>query len=43
MLSDTRPGPGWVIMADPGGSGFCLEPGPAEIAALEAAEEAAGG
>ena len=38
VVSDRRPGIGWVIMADPEDNEFCLEPSRAQIAELEAAE-----
>ena len=28
VVSDRRPDVGWVIMADPEGNEFCIEPGP---------------
>ena len=39
VVSDRRPEPGWVILADPEGNEFCVELSRGEIAELEAAEE----
>lgn len=33
VTSDRRPEVGWVILADPEGNEFCIEPGPAGAAA----------
>jgi Glyoxalase-like domain len=38
VVSDRRPGVGWVIMADPGGNEFCVEISRAELDAAPAAE-----